>query len=999
MMLNAEQEKAAYYSGKKPLLIEAGPGAGKTRVIIERVKFLYFKLKVDPASIVVITFSRKAAEELIFRLAKEDIPPEDIALMNISTIHSFCFSLLSFDHSVLEIISDDNDERLNLFIRKHLKELGFKDTATLQSKREVESVISKFNEFTSFDVDCENLVTYIEENNPVCEEFISLVEESEEFPREEVKNNYKDDWYNARYLQIAKAYPIFLELLEKAGYIDFASIQRRAFEYLEDNPETPYKHILVDEFQDTDVVQFNIFQKLIDQCETFTAVGDVDQCIYGFRGATEDYFEIMEDTYDCEVVNLNLNYRSSDEVIDLAEKYIKYQRRESSEKGGIGTRKISKPSFYINSDKNQDEAVKIADIIRHLKDSGKVKNYSDIAILTRSINNNTANITTALHNNYVPYHITGLDDFIDSKEIKSVIATLYAIIPPSDKPHVMSKWEKDWLNLKAFTSEDFEYMIHNFSEESKEIFRDLQDNFESDVVSFEKEIYEEFTGKKSRIKKFQGVFNRDEEILVEIFRNVQKPDLLKVKLNNKEDQEFLDFLKFFREKFFGEDSSKSLDTLSLFYYILHRGGFLEYDYLMDPINRNILNDLSQLSQTIYNYGKMMSKKDLRGLYWFLTSKLDSYSKNIDPDEDAVAIMTVHKSKGLEFPVVIIPSIAEKKFPTSYKDQEKNRYIAGNPTFYTPDKYLKLKRKRNSEEKEKIHIEEEDRIMYVAMTRAKDTLILSTIEKIPEKLRNLIDNSENISYLENYRQLEHVESEEKEEKIKMHRLDYTKLSDYQECPFRFYLLHELNFKFHENKDMKKGIKVHKIFQNINQELSKEGEITEEKMNEIIDNVLSKDSEELKEEIRQDIKSYYDNFGKDIKVIASELPFMIKTENLTLGGIIDLIFEKDGKLGILDYKNTKIEGNYIDAYNQQLHIYMYALSLHPRFKDQKVEILQAYAVKSKEMIDIEIDEELMNDIPNILEKMANNILLDNFGKTSNKEVCEGCVIEPICKEDEG
>ena len=125
---------------------------------------------------------------------------------------------------------------------------------------------------------------------------------------------------------------------------------------------------------------------------------------------------------------------------------------------------------------------------------------------------------------------------------------------------------------------------------------------------------------------------------------------------------------------------------------------------------------------------MMSKKDLRGLYWFLTSKLDSYSKNIDPDEDAVAIMTVHKSKGLEFPVVIIPSIAEKKFPTSYKDQEKNRYIAGNPTFYTPDKYLKLKRKRNSEEKEKIHIEEEDRIMYVAMTRAKDTLILSTIEK-------------------------------------------------------------------------------------------------------------------------------------------------------------------------------------------------------------------------------------------------------------------------------
>lgn len=999
MMLNAEQEKAAYYSGKKPLLIEAGPGAGKTRVIIERVKFLYFKMKVDPASIVIITFSRKAADELTIRLAKEDIPAEDIALMHISTIHSFCFSLLSLDSSVLEIISDDNDERLNLFIRRHLKELGFKDTATLQSKREIETIISKFNEFTSFEVDSEKLAIHIEENNPVCEEFISLIEESEEFPREEAKNSYKEDWYNARYLQIARAYPIFLELLEKAGYIDFASIQRRALEYLENNPETPYKHILVDEFQDTDVVQFNIFQKLIDHCETFTAVGDVDQCIYGFRGATEDYFEIMEETYDCEVVNLNLNYRSSDEVINLAEGYIKYQRRESSEKGGIGSRKVSKPSFYINSDKNQEEAVKIADIIRHLKDSGKVKNYGDIAILTRSINNNTANITTELYNKHVPYHITGLDDFIESNEIKSVIATMYAIMAPSDKPHIMSKWEKDWLTLKAFASEDFQYMIHDFSDESKEIFRDIQDNFESEVVSFEKEIYEEFTGKKSRIKKYQGVFNRDEEILVEIFRNVQKPDLLQVELKNKEDQKFLNFLKAGRELFFGEDSSKPLDTLSMFYNILQRGGFLEYDYLMDPINRNVLNDLAQLSQTIYNYGQMMSKKDLRGLYWFLTSKLDSYSKNIDPDEDAVAIMTVHKSKGLEFPVVIIPSIAEKKFPTSFKDQEKNRYIAGSPTFYTPDEYLKLKRNRTCEEKEKVHREEEDRIMYVAMTRAKDTLILSTIEKIPEKLRKLIDTNENISYLENYRQLEQVESEEKEEKTEMQRLDHTKLSDYQECPFRYYMLHELNFKFHENKDMKKGIKVHKIFQNINQELSKEGEITEERMNEIIDNVLSNDSQESKEEIRQDIKSYYDNFGKDMKVIASELPFMIKTENLAIRGIIDLIFEKDGKLGILDYKNTKIEDNYLDEYKQQLHLYMHALSLHPRFKDRKVEMLKVYAVKSKEMIDIEIDEELMMNIPGIIDEMSMKIHLGNFERTTNKEACEGCPIEPVCRDDDG
>lgn len=414
---------------------------------------------------------------------------------------------------------------------------------------------------------------------------------------------------------------------------------------------------------------------------------------------------------------------------------------------------------------------------------------------------------------------------------------------------------------------------------------------------------------------------------------------------------------------------------------------------MDPKNRNVLNDLAQLSQTIYNYGKLMRKKDLRGLYWFLTSKLDEYNKNIDPDEDAVAIMTVHKSKGLEFPVVIIPSLSDKKFPTNYKDQS-NRYIAGKPTFYTPDEYLKLRRNRDDEEKERVHREEEDRIIYVAMTRAKDTLILSTIKEIPEKLREVINNNENISYLENFRQLQHVECEEKEEKTKVLKIDYTKLRDYKECPFRFYFLHELNFKVDENKDMKKGIIVHKVLQHVNKELLKEEEITEERINEIVDKVLNNDQEEFKEEIKENINSYYKNFGKDMKVIASELPFMIKTKYLTFGGIIDLIFEKDGKLGILEYKNTKSEKNYLEEYKQQLHLYMYALSLHPHFKDRKVEKLQVYAVKSKEMIDIDIDEELMNNVTDIIDDLSINIALGRFEKTDDKEICEKCGLDAMC-----
>lgn len=995
MMLNAEQEKAAHYSGKKTLLVKAGPGSGKTRVIIERVKFLYSKLKVNPASIVVITFSRKAADELIERLAKENIPPEDIALMNISTIHSFCFSLLSFDHSLLEIISDDNEERLNLFIRKHLDELGFKGTATLQSKREIDTVIKKFSEFTAFKVDVEGLVTYIEENNPVSDEFKALVEESEEFPREEAKKNYKDDWYNARYLQIAKAYPIFIELLEDAGYIDFDSIQRRALQYLKNNPETHYKHILVDEFQDTDAVQLKIFQEMREHCETFTAVGDVDQRIYGFRGATENCFEKMKDN-DCESINLDINYRSSNEVIDLSEDYISYQRAGDSAKV-TGDRQISKPSFYMESKDSYEEGERIAEMISYLKESKKVKNYGDIAILTRSVSSHAPKITENLQEKNIPYHVTGLNDFIDSDEIKSVIATLYAIIPPSDSPHIMSGWEKEWLNLKAFSGEKFKYLIHDFSTESREILIKIQNNFEEDALSCEKEVYKKLTGKTSRKKKFKGIFDRDEEVLIEVFENVQKPDLLQVKLNNKEDQEFIEFLKYYREMFFDEHSLKSLSILDLFYDILRRGGFLEHDYLIDPKNRNIVKDLAQLSQTIYNYEEMMSMRNLRGLYWFLTSKLNSYSKNIDPDEDLVPIMTIHKSKGLEFPIVIIPSLTKGKFPTPYQNPLDNRHIAGKSTFYTPDEYLEFKEERTPEQKEKIHDEEEDRIIYVAMTRAKDTMIMSSVKKIPKKIRALISN-ENINPLANYKQLEKVESEKKEEGDKTHKMDYTRLRDYQDCPFKYYFLHELNFKVEETKDMKKGIMIHKIFQHINREILKHDDITDEKIDEIIEKVLNKDHNKLKEETYDNIYSFYDNFGKDIEVIDTEFPFTMNLDQINFRGIIDLIFEKDGKLGILDYKNTTYKENRMESYKQQLHLYMHGLSLNPKFKDRTVEKLQVYFTKSGDLVDVEIDEELKDNLINKIKYISKDIDLGKFERTTDEEKCENCNVEKNCRNCE-
>ena len=128
--LSPKQEKIVFYDGDKPLSVEAGPGAGKTRVIIERVKYLLNEKKVAPESMLVITFTRKAADELKERLSKDDIAKSDIDLMQISTIHGFCSRVLQESGAIgFDIIDDDLNEKNNMFISKHLKDLGHRKIA------------------------------------------------------------------------------------------------------------------------------------------------------------------------------------------------------------------------------------------------------------------------------------------------------------------------------------------------------------------------------------------------------------------------------------------------------------------------------------------------------------------------------------------------------------------------------------------------------------------------------------------------------------------------------------------------------------------------------------------------------------------------------------------------------------------------------------------------------------------------------------------------------
>ena len=210
------------YDGKKPLLIEAGPGSGKTTVLIERVKYLLNNKCIDPESLLVITFTKKAANELKTRLSEEtdNISELDVQKMQISTIHGFCAKILEkAGHVNLSIIDDDLGEKINMFVRKHLEELGFTGIA-YASKRDAKNIINKYEEYCTFGVDSQNLIKYIQDNYPISQDYIDFVEQYMEenegkFPKMEVKENkeFKQSYYNALYLQVAKSYPIYKKII------------------------------------------------------------------------------------------------------------------------------------------------------------------------------------------------------------------------------------------------------------------------------------------------------------------------------------------------------------------------------------------------------------------------------------------------------------------------------------------------------------------------------------------------------------------------------------------------------------------------------------------------------------------------------------------------------------------------------------------------------------------------------------------------------------------
>ena len=400
--LNDEQARAVTH-GDGPLLILAGAGSGKTKTLTHRIAYLIGELKVFPSRILAVTFTNKAAKEMRQRLAQLlDEEADNRQFMPwMGTFHSICVRILRMDGASIGLdkrfLIYDTDDQVSL-MKQIMKARGLTDKDI--KPRAVLSVISNAkNEMRS------------------AEDFSM----SARGPREQ---------------KITELFFAYEKALKEAAALDFDDLLTKTVELLQNSPEIrqkwqrQFEHILIDEYQDTNAVQYALIKLLVNERRNLCVVGDDAQSIYSFRGA--DYTNILNFERDfpgTTVVKLEQNYRSTGAILDLANSLIQHNIHRTDKNlwtaNGDG---IDPKLWQLYSE--SEEALAIANEIQ--AQIANSRQYGDVAVLYRT-NAQSYAIERALRQSYIPYKIVGGLRFLDRAVVKDVLAYLRLLYQPSDR--------------------------------------------------------------------------------------------------------------------------------------------------------------------------------------------------------------------------------------------------------------------------------------------------------------------------------------------------------------------------------------------------------------------------------------------------------------------------------------------------------------------------------------------------------------------------------------
>ncbi|HEX9061942.1 MAG TPA: UvrD-helicase domain-containing protein, partial [Clostridia bacterium] len=396
--LNKEQKDAALHVDG-PLLILAGAGSGKTRVLTHRIAYLVMEKGVHPASILAITFTNKAAREMKERV--ERLLGEESRDMWISTFHSICVRILRRDIDKLGyersfVIFDTSDQQS--LIKSCLKELALNDK-NFPPKASLEVISKAKNEMMGPDA------------------FMKA---------------YAGDF---RMSKFAKIYELYQKKLKQNNAVDFDDLILLTINLFNENPnildyyQRKFRYVMVDEYQDTNTVQYVFVSLLAGRHKNLCVVGDDDQSIYGWRGANiRNILDFEKEFKGCKTIKLEQNYRSTGNILEAANHVIRNNTGRKQKKLWTENSKGEMIKSFLGGNEH-DEASYISYEINRLRDGGK--NFKDFAVLYR-MNAQSRVIEERFLREGIPYKIVGGLRFYDRKEIKDILAYLRVIQNPSD---------------------------------------------------------------------------------------------------------------------------------------------------------------------------------------------------------------------------------------------------------------------------------------------------------------------------------------------------------------------------------------------------------------------------------------------------------------------------------------------------------------------------------------------------------------------------------------
>lgn len=945
---NKEQIEAIKYIDG-PLLIIAGPGTGKTYTLIKRTIYLISEKNVSPENIMIITFTDKAAQELITRLSNELLKINidiNINEMYIGTFHSICLKLIKENVSFTNLrknyrLLDDFEQQFFIYsnFRNFAKLEGFND------------VISNNKSYWN---KSEDLCKYI---NIVSEELVNL---------DEMKSSS-----NIKVRFVANLITEYNKLRLEENFIDFTNIQVEAYYMLLNNPNlldtirTKIKYLMVDEYQDTNYIQEQLCF-LISNKNNICVVGDDDQSLYRFRGASvRNILEFPQKFSNCKTIKLIKNYRSEKQIVDFYNMWMNSTSSELFEfdwnNFRFDKRIISAKQEQVDSNTvikleahgNENIYDKIVGFIKNMLLSKKIKDLNQIAFLFKSVKNSKViELAEYLENEGFNVYSPRSDMFFTRAEIKELIGCILLTFPQFFDLIIKKDETGEYSNKISKYYADCLYAAQTiiFNKDNVELKNFIK-------LTAKNHVYID----KSLDYSFSGLIYR-----------------------------FLQFTPF--NNYVNSKNDSIINTRESRNIAIYLNATIRFEYL---------SGISVF--TVKNILKIVKKYFNQYLKFLYDGGISEYEDSFDyAPSGCISFMTIHQAKGLEFPIVFLGNLGSprKQLDPILIDIEDSFYK--RPPFET---------------REDIKYYDFWRLYYTAFSRAQNLLVLvadksdSAIRKEPsiyfENVYNDLNTNININSFKF--------NEIKQGNIKKSFSFTGDINVYEHCPLQYKFFKELGFQPVGVGSTIFGTLVHQTIEDIHKLVlnGEKNKISNDIIKEFISSNYSSISKKENKYLSQafiesackQVLNYVENKkNKWENIKEAEIPISLVRDNYILRGQIDLIEVQNGDYEIIDFKTEKkpevnFETEKLIKNKRQLEVYAYLLGKKYNIKVSKISLYYTSELSGNPMISFNVnDVDLDNNIKSfddIVAKIENHCF--NV-RTNDKKICKNCDLRFYCKRNE-